>query len=431
MNNAESLTDATMHILLWGSLFAILIFVSYRRYIVSIFDPLNVQAISQVAACVVAVEVVDDPRMLMQLFASQVAFIVGFRLVRPFKTAQGTVGWKKQDMDKAAMVVGGLFLIILLANCWLGLTAGFPLFARDPSIAKVENFTGGLGLVRRLNSGAGTFLSVSSLVLAIKGHYRRLFTCIFAVSLAVAILGGAKGSLLAAVELIAYLTCRHDVVSEGAGRQLRIVSYCLFVLGTLLAVFILRASSNSWNDAGVALATRVMFFGDAVIYYYRPEVIQMLSHLGPWDYTTSLLNPVLGFFRLVEYQYPIGYQIVSFLNGEYLSVVQGPNTPFYVGGHIYFGSVGGIIYSGSVGYIVSRARRWYLTGAAVTPFRLSCSCTMAILIFVLPVEAPLFVSEVFDTFLPVMMIAGVVTLAFYSVHPRLPKIASNETAFGN
>src|SRR5208283_3649320 len=86
----------------------------------------------------------------------------------------------------------------------------------------------------------------------------------------------------------------------------------------------------------------------------------------------------------------------------------GPNTGFYVAGHIYFGAVGGFFYSMTIGYLVSFVRKLFFS-----------LLTLSIHIAVLPIDAQYFVSLLLDTFAPVgaaLAISYLAVVAATGVH---------------
>jgi hypothetical protein len=397
----DSLPVNPIWILAIGLAFLCLFVYLYRRRILFVFDILTVQALMQAAACTMAVFWIHDTGMLAQFFASQAAFTVGFLLVRRPEPAASTVDWDLDCTTDLEITTFLLFILVLIGNVWMGVTAGFPLFANDPSVAKVELYSGGLGLVKRMNGGPMLFLSASSLLLALHGRRRWPFRVIFGISLVVSVLGGSKGSLLTTVYLFVYLMGRRDVLSSQLVRLFKYGCGLLIGAGTLLSLFILRTGGGGWTVPIQALGMRILLYGDVILYYYQPAVLGLFKHLGPLDFVTYTLNPILGELRLVPYQMPLGYQMVNYtLNaGEELASILGPNTTFYVVGHIFFGPVCGILYSALVGCAFAKCRSIFLSANTRNPGYLAVLLTGAVLIAALPIEVPLFTGSLFDTVL--------------------------------
>lgn len=396
----------------------------YRRRILFIFDILSIQALMQAAACTMAVFWIDDLAMKLQFFASQAAFTAGFLLVRnparnPARRADPTsslIPWNAARTLDLELTTFVLFLIVLLGNAWMGLTAGFPLFANDPSVAKVDLYSGGLGLVKRIDAGPMLFLCAASLLLALHGIHRRLFRILFGVSILFSVLGGSKGSLLTPVYLFVYLMGRRDLLAPRAVRLFKYACALFIAAGTLLSLFILRGDGGSLTTSLQALGLRILLYGDVILYYYQPAVLALLHHHTPLSFVSYALNPILGELRLVPYQTPLGYDMVQYTlsANEELASVLGPNTTFFVAGHIFFGAIGGVLYSGLVGYAFSRCRSLFLTRTTADPTRLAILLTAAVMIATLPIEVPLFTGGVFDTVVFVAaswLVAKLVSLA--------------------
>lgn len=400
-------------LILTAGSFSLLYFFLYRKHIISIFDPLNVFIISQIASCIMAVFLIEQTSMLIQFFAAQIAFYIGFNLNKAPKPMGGTINWNGRELQTLELVVGILFIVWLAANIYMGLTAGFPLFSNDPSLAKTEVYNGGLGFIKRLNGGVGVFVPTGCIFLALKGRHKRAFTTIFLAAMFLSVLGGGKGAMLSFLYIFAYVLYRRDFVPPASASRLKGISKWTAVGAVGLSLFVLSASGNNLSIVFQLLAKRILFYGDVIIFYYHQEVINYFSTLGPVDYVTAMLNPILGAFRIVKYQEPLGYLMVLQNLGpnETLASVTGPNNQYYVLSHIYFGSLFGTLYCGVIGFCVSRVRRWFFEAQRKTALQMTSILTMAIIIFALPVEAPMFISMLFDTFVPVSLITGVVYVA--------------------
>ena len=78
------------------------------------------------------------------------------------------------------------------------------------------------------------------------------------------------------------------------------------------------------------------------------------------DFILYEFNGILGMLRLTPYYEPLGYQMVkAYWNTSslYDDVVLGPNTVFFVKGHVFFGYVGGILYSFVMGVLSAYFRK--------------------------------------------------------------------------
>jgi len=388
----------------------------YRRRIIYVFDILCVQALMQAAACTMALFWIHDVGMQWQFFASQAAFTAGFLLVRRPQPSRAPLRWDPSRTTDLELTTFLLFLVVAGANLWMGATAGFPLFANDPTVAKVDAFSGGLGIVKRIDEAPMIFLGAASLLLSLHGRRKWVFRVIFVISVILSVLGGSKGSLLTTVFLFVYLMGRPDILSKRLVGLFKYGCGLMIAAGSVLSLFILGAGEGGMPAAFQALAFRILLYGDVILYYYQPAVHQFFSHFTALDFIPYALNPILGELRLVPYQTPLGYQMVNYtLNaGDELASILGPNTTFFVAGNIFFGSVLGVVYCGFVGWAFAKVRSMFLTSRTSDPGRLAVLLTMAIMIATLAIEVPLFTANVFDTFLFVSgcyIVAKVILLA--------------------
>lgn len=399
-------------VLLWSSIFLVIFFYSYRSRIFSIFDPLVVLAVGQAAYCVMALALIHSDFLLFQFFISQAALVFGFLLVRKPRLRAGTMVWTSRDISIAECTVFLLFLILLFANIWLGATAGFPIFSNDPSLSKVSEITGGLGLVKRVNAGVGIFVPAGAVLLAVRGKHRKIFGTVFLLCILLASLGGSKGALVIFLSIIGYVLYRRDLVPDKSAKRLRRISIVLVAAALFLAVAVLYVVSKNWGIAIAGLLQRILMQGDSIIYYYDPHVLRHFASYGPLDYVYMVLNPVLGELRLVPYQFPLGYQMVDYYwRGAGVSdIVIGPNTPFFIAGHVYFGAFFGVIYCGAVGYFVARIRILFLEAQGISPLRLIYFLALALLVFALPTEVNLFTGPLLD--MSVIVLIAVVASRF-------------------
>lgn len=393
--------------IMWSVGFLGIFFYLYRRRIFSIFDPLVALAVAQAAYCVMGVALIHSPFLLIQFFASQAALVVGFLLVPAPRLGAGKMVWTNRDIRIAEYTVFLLFLLILFADVWLGIAAGFPALSSDPSASKVSVYAGGLGLVRRINSGVGIFVPAGALLLAVRGKHKAIFWAMFGICILLGSLSGSKGALFVFLQIIGYVVYRKDLISARITKRLRLISIVLVVASVFLGVAVLYVGTQDWGLATGGLLRRILLQGDVIIYYYDPRVFPHFASLGPLDFVYTILNPLLGGLRLVPYQFPLGFQMVTYyLGNPYVSEFAfGPNTPFFVVGHAYFGSFFGVIYCGAVGYLVARLRSLFLEAQNVSPLRLIWLLTLALLVYNLPAEVNLFTSPLMDMTIMVLVAA--------------------------
>jgi hypothetical protein len=204
------------------------------------------------------------------------------------------------------------------------------------------------------------------------------------------------------VFILASLTHHEAFRAWGATARLKQWTKPVMVAAVTWAVAVLYIEGGAGiGEAATRLLVRILFYGDMVLHYYHPDVIAHFAQYGPLTYLTDMLNPILGMLRLVPYREPLGYTMVGLLAGQNTpGTVVGPNTCFYVAGHIYFGGAGGFFYSMFIGYSVSFARKLFFSRPKIGVIAFVSLLATSIHIAALPLDAQYFVTLMFDTFAP-------------------------------
>lgn len=409
--------------LFWSTaLFTAIYVLAYRHYIFSFFDPFNILLVTAIFASVLMVNTVDDRRWWFQFFSFQIAFFLGFsRNKLPKRSSAPANGAGRacfalfpQDLDVLEGATALLFLLALGANLYLGATAGFPIFDSRAGMAKVDTFVGGLGWVKRVNDGIGVFVPCAALVLYACCRHKKWWLTVALVEVGITCLSGSKSSVLFFVFILASLTHYEAFRALGATARLKQWTRPVMVMAVIWAIAVLCVEgSDGAGEAAARFLVRILFYGDMVLYYYHPNVIAHFAQYGPLTYLTDMLNPLLGFFRLAPYREPLGYTMVGLLAGQNTpETTVGPNTCFYVAGHIYFGGVGGFFYSMFVGYSVSFVRKLFFSRPKLGVIAFVSLLATSIQITALPLDAQYFVTLMFDTFAPACV---AITISYLAV----------------
>ena len=386
------------------------LFLFYRKHILHLFDPLLYFIIAQSFSIELGFLIIDDPSYLINFLVCQLFFLLGFF---------GFVGTslKKEELQKSKFfpttdelnlsvikwysIIG--LTIIIIANLILIKINGIALFSDDPSAAKVNNFTegGGLGIIRRMNWGM-LYLIGLSLIMLYMIRKNIQYVLLFILLLVVPALSGSKGALLYFIFAVTLLSCYKDIKSSASFSRLRVGSYALLGFAIFLSGIIVSGGNNGegFTDKLFKLATRFLYFGDSIIYYYNQDSVQYFAKYNATDFIKDELNPILGFFRVVPYQQPMGFRLINhYFNID--SQTFGPNTPYYVKGNIYFGYYGAFVYSFVVGAAIGFVRnRFYAIirkGSSVLYSILILHLNLVI--YTLAQDSQLFTSVLFDTFI--------------------------------
>lgn len=387
-----------------------------RRHVGSILDPLLYFVVTTSFALTLAVAWVDDAALVSRVIGYFASFWLGFHFV--MRACRGTVPVAQRDAGELTpdrlfpllMVIGVLFLLAMNAAAWAA--SGIPVLSKDPSLQKVEALTGGLGFVRRYNWGLGVFLFIGSIYWYLFERSRLAIVCFLVVAL-VTILGGSKSAFLPVVFAMGLYLLRPFRNRSGRtwGEVIQRSAKYLLLLAMVPVVLVFVLESEDLSAASTALVVRLLYFGDAMLFWSKMDLRQhFMALVQPIDYPTHLLGGLLGMLRIVPYEVPLGNQFVQFSlrAGEELSGSLGPNTPFYVKGELFFGVVFAPLYAATVGAVVAAFRCAFLGVDRPTLMRYTLAASLLTLSMTLPTEDSLFMGRLGDFFLfyaPVYVLA--------------------------
>lgn len=346
-------------ILIFGILFSI-----YKKQIFSFFDPLLFYILTQAFSIELGILQISDLGYLASFLFCQLFFALGFNYVA--KSIRNNNIIDDSDLSFSQneykfwvyFAVFG-FIIVVLANLYLISVQGIILFSEDPTTGKVAAFEGGggIGAVRRINWGLLNLVNLAVVFIYVKTK-NRLFLVMLLILVLIAVSGGSKSSLLVYVVLLAFLGQFKSINKTSTFKAIEKIKIPLLVIGIALSIFIIGANASGLGDSVLGLGIRFLYFGDILFYYYNLDAVTHFQKLGIIDFLNYELNPFLGIFRIVPYLPPLSFEMVqySFMKGEVLDVVTGPNLPYYVKGHIFFGKYGALIYSFLVGCFIALVR---------------------------------------------------------------------------
>jgi hypothetical protein len=403
----ESFGDLGVICLQTFLIFAISLFI-YRKYIISVFDPLFFFLITQAFSIQMAFLQITYLPYLINFLCCVVCLNVGFILNKP----------KVQKIDDSNFVCTGellkfvnyfnlfAFIIIVIANLILISQKGLALLSDDPSLAKFSNFDegGGFGAVRRINWGLLNLVFVSLLFTYMHTNRKRNLIMLFILFLFTMTSGG-KGVVLTFVALISLLGVFKKTEIMASFKKINKVQIPLLIIGFVSALFILIKGGSSEGatvqDGLIKLGIRFLYFGDAIIYYYEPSVVAHFQSYNFVDFLSYHFNSVLGFLRIVDYRMPLGNDLLLYYinSSQDTGLSIGPNTPYYISGHIFFGSFGAPIYSFITGLVFGFVRKkFFLMDKQRVNFIIAIGIIfLNLLITSFPQDAQLMISMLFDT----------------------------------
>lgn len=392
---------------------AIVLVLAYRPFVISILDPLNMFIVAMVADVVLMFGLDWDSSAKIEFTFFIVLFWIGFVFAGKIPTNNPTICFNDSALSELEIVLFLAFVIISIANLYLGFTAGFPLLSTSPSEAKVSSYTGGLGIIRHLDQGPYLFLSCGCILLIAVGRRPMLSMTMLVISSAFVALSGAKGALLPMLFVMAFV-----INHKGLGQnqkysgKLKKLAIPSFGAALVVAATILIKENGGIAQGFMAFVRRILLFGDVILFYYpRRGAISELMGAGPLDYVHYLVDPILATFRVVDYASihpPLG-SIISNMEAGF-----GPNAQYFVRADIFFGRIWGCAYCIVIGYLNGLFRRQFFTFHTRSTMTFTFSLLLAVDAINLPFESSLFVSIILDTvlfFFPLWCFARVATLA--------------------
>lgn len=410
-------------ILLYTLVFFLIYFLAYRRYIYSILDPLFIYVFTiSFSSVLIIYTLSDQPAYVIHFFLCHIFLYVGFLItvywLRDYSKQELPIKIPSQffDFETLRIVVYLLFAFYFLANVVLFYTTGFALLNDDPTIAKVENFTKGFGIIRKINTSIGSFLTAGLLFFILaKLRWIDIFALFIVIILTA--LEGSKSSLLRILITFVLLgnhplfLHRNEILNK---IKLVIPLGILAVLGVFFTV--LFKENSDYEQVVFAFVRRLLYGADATLYFYMPVNEQYFAQFHFWQYPSHLFNQILGFLRLVMSNEAFGNIMVANAFPNMTGTIVGPNTPYYIEGQIFFGYYGAFIYSAVVGGCYAFIRQYFFFAKYYSAFWLIIICCICQQASGLYVEVTMFITSAFDTFFFVLPVYLIVNLA---IHGRL------------
>jgi oligosaccharide repeat unit polymerase len=406
----------------------IVLFLLYRKRIFSIFDPLFFYLVTQAFSIELGIIQITDLGYLTSFLLSQLFFAVGFNYFS--KNIH-----KDNIIDDSELSFAGTeykfwayftvfgFVVVLIANLYLFYLQGIILFSDDPTVGKVSAFEGGggIGAVRRINWGLLNLVNLSAVFIYVKTR-NKLFLFILIALVLIAVSGGSKSSLIVYVVLLAFLGLFKSINQTKIFRAIDKVKVPFIIAGLALSIFIIGGSTAGLTDSILGLGIRFLYFGDILFYYYNSDAVAHFQQLGILDFFKYEFNSFLGILRITPYLAPLSFEMVqySFTHNEVLEVVTGPNLPYYVKGHIFFGKYGALIYSFLLGLFIASIRNWmFVRHSSYTKYLFLIFFNFSIFSFAQ--DSALMISVLFDTFIFSLIPIFLSLLLLYS--PIIKKIS--------
>lgn len=396
-------------------LFSIVLFFLFRKYLISVLDPLLFVVLMLSSSLSLSI----DSSIFPYVCICTLVFLLSFKLV-------GLTSRNENPLDvvthlnllKVFSIL--LFLVYFISSIYIFYVSGIPLLTDNPTESKIANYGEGTGWIRRILF-LSAYIPIGLSLIIITSKQKKSFVLVFILYLFVAILQGSKGGFIFSISVFWYLYQQKNIWLSNSYKIRKVIKNNVkffLVLTVLLFVFIVMKESKNEDQKPIfSIGFRLMEFGDVMLYYKWDDVRTFFSPLKPINFFEYEFNGILGMLRFADYLEPLGYQMTKVIwDTGTDSAIVGPNTVFFVRGHIFFGFLGGIIYSFLVGLLIAFLRKKIISARVTNLFLYSL---VIYLFFQLPLylkESSLVVSSLFDFVLylsPLLIVSIILTKKFY------------------
>ncbi len=372
---------------------AVVLFTLYRRFFFSLFEPLSTFFVAQVGDATIMWALPAALTYKLQFGCYMLSLWLGFALRSKRISTTGQIIPHRLSLFELRVTLAVLCVLLVGANLYLGATVGFPLLSADPTEAKFTVYSGGLGLVRRLDMGPYYLFCCGCVLLIVLNESRRLALGMLGVATSLVMLGGGKSVILPLLFSLSFAVAHPGLTPSDALRK-KAKKYLVLILGAGLSIALLITSKEQGGLLGgvQGFLLRLLLNGDGIAFYYpRREIVRGLLQPGVLGYLRSVLSDTLGVLRVMEYQDSIGGLIKG-------SEAGGPNAQYFLLADIFFTPIVGCLYSFAVGYVIATFRNNFFQTRTRSVGILAMQLFLALVAFDLAMDASLFVTEVFSGF---------------------------------
>lgn len=350
--------EAVLQFGLYYVFFSVILFLLFRKYILSVFDPFIFIILMMSSSLCLTV----DSSFFFYVLLAILFFFFGFRIIgvpkRNFTKIDAFIDTKLLEIFTILF-----FILYAVVSIIMFKASGIPLFADNPTESKISMFVEGTGWIRRIIFLSG-FLPICISLLLIVSKKKIFYAFMFFLYLLISVMHGSKGGLIGSIAIFWYLYQQNNLWSDSTMHVKNFIrskiKYFLVITVLLFLSIVIKESEIEGQDPIFSIGFRLMEFGDVMLYYKTQVVRDYFVNLNFVDFILYEFNGILGMLRLTPYYEPLGYQMVkAFWNTSSLfdDVVLGPNTVFFVKGHVFFGYIGGIVYSFLMGVLSAYFRK--------------------------------------------------------------------------
>lgn len=368
MNNVEFSLHFVKHVEI-GVLYALVCLAInlavMRRFIYSIFDPLLFYTILSATGGTVVLYLYHfdliRPFYLWSYLGTQVAFTVGFLMIRPPAAVKSPRPTRMPTYTGPIQVLYPLAVVIFV-NAQLGVysVTGLPILLES----RLEAFsTGdGFGLLSRVifvTSSISLVCAFYRLTLLRQGWMNRAFDgSVVAFCIIVAIVSGSKGALLALIFTISLALFYARQFDGGTRAEAQVRRFFLLLVALAFPVafvtIYIQAGINELAELAAVVAMRFFQTGEIFFMVYPNDV---LNRLEEGNSLLALFYSPLGSLRLIPREgLPVNLGLQAFWYHYDTTLLAGPNARHNVFGLHYFGPWFSLVFSFVLGLVFSIAR---------------------------------------------------------------------------
>lgn len=409
-------------------LFSIVIYYFvYRKFVVSLLDPLVLSALFSLFGCSVVLLLFVTDNIQSDYFVSyiftQILFWTGFRLFGKKHMRLSNKSFKVKNENSLFKYVYISSLLIYVSVTLLSYKIlGIPVF-QNSRLDINANAQGGMGILSRF-SDIACVLSLYCMI-----HYwsklnkkmdikiMQIGTIIF--FFLFSILSGSKSSFM----LLATVLFSYAIINRNENMKVYLFlkknEYKLICMG-VIGVFV-TLSLNYGNLETIFFSFLYRLIGSGDIYWlaYPGGLIETLDGSRPF---ITLFQSFFGFFRLVphsDFPEPLGYTLSSYF---YLSNgLTGANARHNIFGYVYFGSVGCYLFSFILGSYIGVIRSLFFSASTHGLFYKVLLVLLYVDLFSLETDPTLYIIHL-NNLLIVLPVILLISLANYFLISNYYKI---------
>lgn len=345
-------------------------YIFYKKYFISFLDPFTYACFFSAMAITVPVFLFligeISNRLFLSLLATQMAFFLGFRCIKPINLGSfNNVELKIFDYQSVRFSKW-LFIVIGLSNILLQLFSykvfGIPLFAE--SRLSIYGESGGISnLLKRIlevTSQSHIFLTIFFLYQKEKKVGLSIFTTLsIGFIIIFSVLSGSKGAFVTfglAFFIYALYALRWGDVRIFS--LIKVFIYKFGVVAVILALVVISLAENSSNPF-LFILLRIGQSGDVYYMAYPNDIIDKIPKM---NWFIALFASPLSLLRIIPREMvpePMGFFLMKYHNPEV--EFKGPNPRMNVFSYVYFGIFTSPIYCFLIGVITSFFRNKLFT----------------------------------------------------------------------